>query len=137
MLFWRFALSPGLEGVYLLGTERTFCSRVETLVSAVTQYKINRFAPIQNFPFQVVNTNVNHEESLFPEFRKGSGVYAIVSPISLHTFCHPEGTSDFASKHGVRCKWNFNDCTEFDIPVSNHIDFMSILFQVNQYRPLI
>lgn len=81
---------------------------------------------------------MNHEES-FPEFRKGSGVYAIVSPLSLHTFCHPvnhaEGTSDFASKHGVRCKLNFNDCTEFDIPVSNHIDFISVLFQVNQYHP--
>jgi hypothetical protein len=82
---------------------------------------------------------VNQQESLFPEIRKRSGVYAGVSPSTLYTFCHPvnrgKGLSDFGYKHGARCKLNFNDGTEIGISVSNHIDFIRILFQVKQSRP--
>jgi hypothetical protein len=31
-------------------------------------------------------------------------------------------------KYGARCKLNFNDGTEIDISVSDHIDFICILF---------
>jgi len=81
---------------------------------------------------------VNQQES-FPEIRKGSGVYAGVSPSSLYTFCHPvnrgKGPSGLGYKHGAWCKLNFYDGTEIDISVSNHIDFIRILFQVKQNRP--
>lgn len=49
---------------------------------------------------------MNQEDSLFPEIRKGSGVYAGVSPRTLYTFCHPvnrgKGPSDFGYIHGAR-----------------------------------
>lgn len=81
---------------------------------------------------------MNQQESLFLEIRKGNGVYAGVSPSTLYTFCSPvnhgKGPSDFGYKHGARCKLNFNDGTEIDISVSNHIDFIRILFQVRQNR---
>ena len=62
-------------------------------------------------------------------------------PVSVrvhYTRCHPvnraKEPSDFGEKLGARCKLNFNDGTEIDISVSNHIDFICILFLTNQNR---